>query len=132
MIAIDSSALVAILRLEPEAERFIRIIVSNRCVISALSLLETAMVLTGRAPEHAFSPLDEFVEEAAIEIAPFDDHQLLFARSAYFRYGKGRHPAALNMGDCISYALARSRGCPLLFKGTDFGRTDIEPACDAR
>jgi ribonuclease VapC len=127
MIAIDSSALIAIFRLEPEADAFLKAIVAARGrLISALSVLEISMVMSGGVRDaSAFSPLDEFLAEACIEIVPFDGGQAHIAREAFLRYGKGRHPAALTLGDCASYALAKSRDAALLFKGNDFPATDI-------
>ena len=127
MIAIDSSVLIAVLRLEPGADLLLRCLVqANARVMSAMSLLETSMVIAGqRGTKDLWEPLSEFIDEAAIEIAPFDYVQALLARQAFLRFGKGRHPAALNLGDCASYALAYSRRIPLLFKGDDFTKTDI-------
>lgn len=133
MIAIDTSALIAIFRLEPEADAFLKAIVAARTrYISAMSVLETSMVMIGRTPgtaaANAFAPLDDFILEAGIAVAPFDGPQAWLARDAFLRYGKGRHKAALNMGDCVSYALAMARGAPLLFKGEDFPYTDVRIA----
>jgi ribonuclease VapC len=130
MIAIDSSALVAIFRLEPEADSFLRAIVAAEGrVISALTVLETSMVMSGgaRAPG-SFAPLDEFLIEAGIQILPFDGPQAQIAREAFLRFGRGRHRAGLNLGDCASYALAKAKGAALLFKGSDFPQTDITAA----
>ena len=87
------------------------------------------MVLAGRSggPE-SWSGLDELIGRVRIQVTPYDDAQAHVAREAFLRYGKGRHPAALNFGDCASYALARVRRLPLLFKGEDFARTDIARA----
>lgn len=130
MIAIDTSALIAIFRQEAEAEAFLKAIVAAPArSISALSVLETAMVMTGGAREPAtFQPLDDFLLEAGIQIVPLDGAQAYIARDAFLRYGKGRHPAALNLGDCAAYALAKAKRAPLLFKGADFAHTDIIPA----
>jgi ribonuclease VapC len=127
LIVVDTSALIAVLRLEPEADRFLKMIAARNCAMSALSVLESSMVLAGRAPNYDFAALDEFIAAANIEVAAFDDVQMQLARAAYLRYGKGRHPAALNLGDCAAYALAKSRGLPLLYKGDDFTKTDILP-----
>lgn len=90
--------------------------------MSAATLLETAVVLDSRAP----GELDGFLGKVDIEIVPFDIEQANIAREAYLRYGKGSgHPAALNYGDCFSYALATHLGEPLLFKGDDFAKTDV-------
>lgn len=88
------------------------------------------MVLAGRSGDAAaWSELDEFVLAAGIEIVAFDAGLARIARDAFLRYGKGRHPAGLNFGDCASYALAQARGLKLLFKGEDFPRTDLQSAC---
>jgi ribonuclease VapC len=130
VIVVDSSALVAILRREPEADPFLRIIAESRtCLVSSVSLLETSMVLAGRTGDHErWSDLDALIERAGIEVVPQDADQVAQAREAFLGYGKGRHSARLNLGDCASYALAKSRGLPLLFKGDDFMRTDLEAA----
>nr|WP_170937034.1 MULTISPECIES: type II toxin-antitoxin system VapC family toxin [Rhodomicrobium] len=132
-MAIDTSALIAIFRLEPEADRLLKAIVSaDRRLISALSVLEASMVMSGGAyGAAAFEPLDEFLAEAGVEVVAFDAEQAQIARAAFLRYGKGRHKAALNLGDCASYALAKAKGVPLLFKGGDFGQTDVMQAVAA-
>lgn len=83
------------------------------------------MVLEGRGGEDAGADLDLFLRRAAVEIVAFDQEQLTWARRAYRRYGKGRHRAGLNFGDCAAYALAQWSGEPLLFKGSDFAATDV-------
>jgi len=130
VIVIDTSALVAILRREDEADEFLRLIVgTDRCLLSAVSLLETSMVLAGRTGgETAWRDLDDLIEGAGIEIVPHDAEQAQVARAAFLRFGKGRHPASLNFGDCASYALASTQNTPLLFKGLDFPQTNIVPA----
>jgi ribonuclease VapC len=130
VLIIDTSALIAIFRLEPEADSFLKSIVRAQArAMSALSVLEASMVMSGGATDPAvFEPLDAFLLEGAIEIAAFDATQAKFAREAFLRFGKGRHKAALNLGDCASYALAKSRQAPLLYKGDDFRRTDIMAA----
>ena len=130
MIVIDSSALIAILRREPEADAFLRIIVeADLCHLSSVSLLETSMVLAGRSGDNtAWAELDELITASNMAIVPQDAAQVATARAAFLRYGKGRHPAGLNLGDCASYALAKERGFPLLFKGEDFARTDLVAA----
>ena len=126
MIAVDTSAIVAILRGESEANLFAGIIgESDRCFFSAVGLFEASMVMIGRGQSALAQGLDILIGELAIEIVPFDEEQARQSRAAFVRFGKGRHPAALNFGDCVSYALARSLGLPLLFKGTDFARTDV-------
>jgi ribonuclease VapC len=126
-MVIDSSAVIAILCNEPERYDFNRKIEADSCrLISTGSVLETSIVLENRYGEEAYRELDFFLLKAAIEIRSFDAEQLEFARRAYRQYGKGRHPANLNYGDCFSYALARQTGEALLFKGKDFPQTDIE------
>jgi ribonuclease VapC len=130
VIVVDSSALVAILRREPEADTFLKVIAeSQRCLVSSVSLLETSMVLAGQTGDHErWSDLDALIERAEIEVVPQDAEQVARAREAFLRYGKGHHPARLNLADCASYALAKGRGFPLLFKGDDFERTDLAAA----
>lgn len=125
-MVLDSSALVAILFEEAEAPAFIAAMDrTDALLVSTASLLETSMVVAGRAGEGYIAKLDDMISEAKIITVPFDEEQMRAARRAFLRYGKGRHAAGLNFGDCISYALARTTGEPLLFKGTDFGHTDI-------
>lgn len=130
MIVIDTSALIVVFRVEDEADHFLRTIVeAEECCFSALSLLEASVVISGRSGDaRASELLDDFLAEAGIKIAPFDAEQARLARKAFLRYGKGRHKAGLNIGDCVSYALAKSNDAPLLFKGADFAATDISPA----
>ena len=127
MIAVDSSALIAILRREPEADSFLQVIATaDGCLLSSVSLLETSLVLAGRTGDAAsWSELDALIARASMQVVAQDAGLAEAARDAFLRYGKGRHPAALNLGDCASYALAKTHGLPLLFKGTDFPRTDL-------
>lgn len=132
-MVVDSSALVAIFLQEPEAARFARTIGEEaRPIMSAANVLETSIVLRALkriAPADAESWLDEFLAAAAIDVAPVTRQQLTVARAAHARFGKGSgHAAQLNFGDCFAYALAISLGAPLLFKGDDFSRTDVERA----
>lgn len=83
------------------------------------------MDLIGRSLPELAQPLDRLIRELAIEIVPFDEDLARESRAAFVRFGKGRHPAGLNFGDCVSYAVARSRGLPLLYKGVDFAKTDV-------
>jgi ribonuclease VapC len=130
VIAVDRSALIAILRREPEAERFIDIIAAaHTCLLSSVGLLETSMVLAGRiAGSAAWARLDALIQDAGMTVVPHNAALAHAARDAFLRFGKGRHPAALNMGDCAAYALAKQANAPLLFKGNDFSRTDIVAA----
>jgi ribonuclease VapC len=129
VIAVDTSAIIAILFGEPEVEAFERRMSVEPVCLSAVSLQEASMVMVGRLrDESAWRRLDEFVRDIPLEIVPFDRELAEIGRLAFVRFGKGRHPARLNCGDCASYALAKKRNLPLLFKGGDFARTDIVPA----
>lgn len=126
---VDSSALVAILTEEEDAVVLNRAIArSVSCSISAPNLLETAMVLSGRRGQAPVDALDAYLRKAGISVLPFTADHALLARQAFLRYGKGRHKAGLNFGDCIAYAAAKLEGMPLLFKGDDFALTDVEAA----
>jgi ribonuclease VapC len=131
MIVVDTSALIAILFGEPEADVFKNRIAGEPACLSAVSLQEASMVMAGRLGDAtAWQELDDLIRDASLEVIAHDLVLAEIARDAFIRFGKGRHPARLNCGDCASYALARSRGLPLLFKGGDFARTDIVPALD--
>ncbi len=126
-MVIDTSALAAIFFAEPERQQFlVAIIAAESQLVSAATVLETGIVLEARQGEAAGREFDLFVVRANLQIVPVDAEQADLARSAWRKYGKGRHPAGLNFGDCFSYALAKSTGEPLLTKGTDFSLTDIE------
>ena len=128
-MTLDTSAILAVLLDEDERSEFISLIsAAPRRLISTVSVLEAAMVLEGRLGEDAGADLDTFMQRASIETVPFDDDQLVWARRAFRRYGKGRHRAGLNFGDCAAYALARWSGEALLFKGADFTATDMASA----
>jgi ribonuclease VapC len=132
-MVIDSSAVLAILLREPEAEAFARAIAGDpRRLMSAVSALETAVVVHARKGPPGVRELDLLLHAAGVKIVSFDPEQVLLARAAYEKYGKGHHPAALNLGDCCSYALAVSAGQPLLFKGKDFSQTDLRAAAGDR
>jgi ribonuclease VapC len=126
---VDSSALVAILLLEPEMHRLIAAIASSRIRwLPSSCFLEASMVLLARRGEEGIRDLDLFVARSTIEVLSVTEAHARIARDAFRRYGKGRHPAQLNFGGCMSYALAKETGEELLFKGTDFSLTDITPA----
>jgi ribonuclease VapC len=127
VIVADTSALIAILRDEPDAARYLRVIAfADLCLMASLSVLEASTVLAGRdGDESAWAGLDQLIARAGIEVVAQDRTQADLARIAFLRFGKGRHPAALNIGDCAAYALAKARDLPLLFKGDDFSRTDV-------
>ena len=128
-MVIDTSAVVAILLGEPEAESFaLAIAGDSQRFISAFSALEAAIVMEAKKGESAGSELDLLLHHARIEIVPVTAEQFEIARSAWRKYGKGRHPAGLNIGGCCSYALAKFAGEPLLFKGNDFSLTDVKTA----
>jgi len=128
-MVIDTSALLAILQDEPERHVFNRTIegAASR-LLSTASWVETSIVIEARYGAEGLRDLDLFVDRAAIELVPVDVEQAKAARRAFSRFGKGHHPAALNYGDCFSYALARHLGEPLLFKGKDFSKTDLPAA----
>jgi ribonuclease VapC len=125
-MVIDTSALAAIFFGEPERQRFLTAITgSSSRLISAATVLETGIVLESRLGEAAGREFDLFLIRANLQIVPVDAEQTELARSAWRRFGKGRHPAALNYGDCFAYALTKWSGEQLLAKGTDFASTDV-------
>ena len=124
---VDTSAVIAILFGESGAERYDEAIAQDpNCLMSVFNFLEAAIVLESRSGAAAGHELDAFLEEAAIELAPVTADQAQAARRAWRRFGKGNHPAGLNVGDCFAYALAEATGEPLLFKGRDFALTDVD------
>ena len=126
---VDASAALAILFDEPDAESYERAIAGvSVCRMSAASFLEAAIVLEIRGATAAGYELDFFLEKGRIELVPVTPGQAQAARRAWRRFGKGNHPAGLNLGDCFAYALAEATREPLLFKGRDFTLTDIEAA----
>jgi ribonuclease VapC len=132
LIAVDTSAVIAILFGEAEADEFRRRISLEPACMSAVSLQEASMVMAGRRRDAmAWRRLDEFIDDTPLEVVGHDRELAEISRLAFIRFGKGRHAARLNCGDCASYALAKQRNIPLLFKGTDFARTDIVPALPA-
>jgi ribonuclease VapC len=128
-MVLDTSALLAILLNEPEASSMALAIAADpRRLLSAFTALETSVVVEAIKGENGGREFDLLVHKANLDIVPMDAGQAELARSAWRKYGKGRHPAGLNIGDCCSYALARYTGEPLLFKGDDFARTDTKCA----
>jgi ribonuclease VapC len=127
---VDSSALIAILKEEPEADGFIALIDrAPRCHMSAVTYVESAVVIDGNRDPVFSRNFDDFVEKARIHVEAVTVSQAQIARQAYRDFGKGsRHRAKLNFGDCFAYALAKETGEPLLFKGDDFSHTDVTPA----
>lgn len=127
-MVIDTSALLAILQDEPERRAFNEAIeAAETRVMSVASFVETSIVIEVRYGAEGLLDLDLFLDRSGIELAAVDTEQASEARLAFSRFGRGRHPARLNFGDCFSYALARVRREPLLFKGADFSQTDAEP-----
>ncbi len=133
MIVVDTSALVAIAFAEPEREVFVRIIEgSGKALISTVSVVEARMVIHGRRGHRAVVMLDDLIRLPVFDVAPPGSAETDAAYAAFVAYGKGSgHPAGLNFGDVFSYALAKVRGLPLLFKGDDFAQTDIANALAA-
>jgi ribonuclease VapC len=125
-MVLDSSAVLAVLFDEPERRSFTQAIERDpRRMMSAANVLESALLVEARRGESAGRELDLLLHRASVQIVAVDADQIEVARAAWRRFGKGRHPAALNFGDCFAYALAASSGEPLLFKGRDFARTDL-------
>ena len=126
---LDTSAAVAILYREPEAEAFARLVHdADVCRISVASYVELSMVIENQLGPEGMRQAEAFFRRAGIVIEPVTLDQGELARQAFLDFGKGRHKAGLNFGDCFSYALAKATGEPLLFKGYDFSQTDIEAA----
>jgi len=126
-MVIDTSAIVAILFQEPEHREFAQLIYDAESrLMSAASALEASIVVESAHGEIAAKKLEDFLQDAAISLIDVDLQQVEIARSAWRKYGKGRHRAALNFGDCFVYALAKVKGEPVLAKGNDFRLTDIE------
>jgi ribonuclease VapC len=127
---VDTSALIAILKNEPEAEAFSQAIEAAKAVrISAATYVETHIVVDGYKNPILKARLEEIFENPGIQVEAVTFEQVKIARLAYRDYGRGSgHPANLNFGDCFSYALARDKREPMLWKGDDFGHTDIRPA----
>lgn len=125
-MVLDTSAVLALLFDEPEAEAFrVALVEDSTRLVSAATLLETALVVEARKGEAGGRELDALVRAAEVVVVAVDEDQVYEARRAYRRFGKGRHAAGLNFGDVFAYALARTSGEPLLFKGDDFARTDV-------
>lgn len=129
-IALDTSSVAAIVLGEPEAEAYVSLLLANigDLVIGAATLVEATIVVEAKQGPQAVRDLSELLEETRTAIVPLDAEQAGLATAAWRRFGKGRHPAALNLGDCYSYALAKATGNALLFKGRDFALTDVASA----
>lgn len=125
-MVVDTSAMIAILLNEPLSEKLVAAVEADRTrLISAATVVETSLVILGRFGQVGDPHLDRLLRGIGAEVVPVGDEQVVLARDAALRFGRGRHPAALNFGDCFSYALAVARGEPLLFVGDDFAKTDV-------
>jgi ribonuclease VapC len=125
-MVIDTSAVIAIFLGELEADRFDEAIATAKIrLLPATCLLEARMVLVARRDERSVNDLDLWLLKAGVDIIPVDADLVDFATQAWLVFGKGRPPAGLNFADCLSYALAKRSGEPLLFKGDDFAKTDL-------
>ncbi len=131
-MVVDTSALIAILCGEPETRSFVQALADDpKKMISAFNALESAIVIEARKGEVGGRELDLLLHRARIEIISLNGDQVELALTAWRKYGKGNHPAGLNIGDCCAYALAKYTGEPLLFKGKDFNQTDIQAVIDS-
>lgn len=128
MIAVDTSALVAVVLGEPEAERFLAALRADTVVLSAVSLTEATIVVEARQGQDATRDLELLIEGVVDRIDQVDSAHARAAAAAWRRFGKGRHPAALNLGDCFTYATASLANLPLLYKGNNFTQTDLRSA----
>jgi ribonuclease VapC len=126
---LDTSALLAVLFREEDGDIYARAIQeSDSCSISAATFVELSMVIEAASGDSGIRQCDTFLRGNEIIVEPFTEIQALVARQGFSDYGKGRHPAGLNLGDCFSYALAKVSGEALLFKGNDFRKTDVKAA----
>jgi ribonuclease VapC len=129
VLSLDSSAVIAVIRQEQGHEYLIEALEgASRIGIGAPTLTESSIVLVRRYGPAGRSILSRFLEENRVVTIPFDERHWVIAAEAFIRYGKSRHPAALNYGDCMTYATARIAGAPLLFVGEDFAKTDLDAA----
>jgi ribonuclease VapC len=128
-MVVDTSAVVTILLNEPGSGQFVRALDEALSLkMSAASVLEVAIVVESRFSNGARKQLDAWLQDTSIEVVPLTLRHVEAARDGFRRFGKGRHPAALNFGDCFSYGLAKALGEPLLFRGNDFSKTDLKSA----
>lgn len=126
MIAVDTSVIIAISMNEPEADAFRPLMGRETVIIGWPTLLEARMVLTGKGFSSAATIIKRLSETPNVLTVAFEEKHFRAAEDAFTRYGRGRHPASLNMGDCFSYAVAAVAKAPLLFKGRDFSQTDLK------
>ncbi|WP_232676846.1 type II toxin-antitoxin system VapC family toxin [Nocardioides sp. R-C-SC26] len=129
-IALDTSAIAAVVFGEPDATRFVTAMLANAgdCLVSAATLVEAGIVVEAKQGPAATQDLRLLLDQIGVEVVAVDSDAASVAVGAWQRFGKGRHPAALNLGDCFAYAVAKIAGAPLLFKGDDFAKTDIPHA----
>jgi ribonuclease VapC len=128
-LILDTSAIIAVLRGEVDGDRVIAAIEgANEVALGTPTAVECSVVLVRRYGVVGRLMLSRFLEENSVISIPFDDRHWSIAADAYIRYGKGRHPARLNYGDCMTYAIAKVADAPLLFIGNDFGQTDVVAA----
>jgi ribonuclease VapC len=128
-LILDSSAIIAVIRREPGHESIVAAMeAASMLAIGAPTLFETGLVMVRAWDVRGRSLVARFLEEKDISVLPFDERHWSVAAEAFIRYGKGRHPARLNYGDCMTYATAKVAGLPLLFVGEDFARTDVAVA----
>lgn len=128
MIAVDTSALVAVVLGEDDAERYLGALTGGPARLSTVSLVEASIVVEARQGADAARDLDLLVDATIDTLVPVDEDHARASVAAWRRFGRGRHPAELNLGDCFAYAVAHLAGVPLLYKGDDFGQTDIAAA----
>jgi len=128
VIVVDTSAIVAVLLDEPERGRIERHLLEGPCVMSSVTRVELGIVIEARTGPEGAQILDELMTRIGMDVVSVDAALARDALTAWRRFGKGRHPASLNLGDAFSYALAQRLGLPLLFVGDDFGLTDVEIA----
>jgi len=126
MIVLDSSVLIAIIKGEPEAEQLLDVLAADECVLGAPTLVETRAWCTMNLTAHSSRWLEHFIDSGAVAVVPFSREMADGASAAFVTFGRGsKHPAKLNFGDCLAYAVSAVMQAPLLFKGADFARTDV-------
>lgn len=128
MIAIDTSVLIATFTDEPDADLYRPVLAGAPCLIGTPTLFETHLVLRGKQYPFTLEAVELWLAEGNVTVVPFDRKLMELTRDAFDRFGRGRHAAGLNFGDCMAYAVARAHDVPLLFKGNDFSRTDVRLA----
>lgn len=127
MIVVDASALVSIGDEEPDADDYVHMLVANKAVMTSINYVEAGVILIGRRRMIGKPDFDRWLSRLSVEVRSADDLSAA-ALEAYLAYGRGYHPARLNLADCFAYALAKQLDVPLLYKGNDFARTDVRRA----